>query len=256
MSNTIGDKLKVTIFGQSHAEAIGVVIDGFPAGFQPDMNALALFMQRRAPGRNKFSTTRKESDIPHIVSGIVGGVTCGAPICAEIVNTSQRSSDYSGLMRTPRPSHADFTAIQKFGDAYDIRGGGQFSGRLTAPLCFAGALAKQFLAQKGIFIGAQILEIAGIRDIPLDSVNITQKQLDDIAAKEFPVNDDNAGLEMQNAIESARLELDSVGGIIRCFAVGVPVGIGDPMFGGVENKLSAAVFGVPAVPRRIVWSRL
>ena len=247
MSNSLGNKLKITIFGQSHADAIGVVIDGFPAGFCPDMEQIAAFMQRRAPGRNRFSTTRKEDDIPNIVSGIVDGVTCGAPICAEIANTNQRSKDYSGLMRTPRPSHADFTAIQKFGGAYDVRGGGQFSGRLTAPLCFAGALCKQFLSDRGVYVGAQILEIAGIRDVSLDPVRVTREQLNAVAGKNFPVNDDEKGLLMQDAIEAARMELDSVGGIIRCFAVGVPAGLGDPMFGGVENRLAAAVFGVPAV---------
>lgn len=247
MSNTIGNNLKITIFGQSHAEAIGVIIDGFPAGFRPNMDIISSFMQRRAPGKNRLSTSRKEADTPHIISGIVDGVTCGAPICAEIINTNQRSSDYSGLLRTPRPSHADFTAVQKFGNAYDIRGGGQFSGRLTAPLCFAGALAKQFLTEKGIYIGAQILEIAGIRDIPLDSVNITPEQLEYIISKEFPVNTDSIGLDMQNAIENARLNLDSVGGIIRCFTVGMPSGIGEPMFDGIENRIAAAIFGIPAV---------
>ena len=247
MSNSFGEKLKITIFGQSHAEAIGVVIDGFPAGFRPDMEKVAEFMQRRAPGRNKFSTTRKEPDTPHVISGIVDGVTCGAPICAEIINTNQRSKDYSGLMITPRPSHADFTAIQKFGSAYDIRGGGQFSGRLTAPLCFAGALAKQFLSEKGVYVGAQILEIAGICDDSLDPVHVTNEELSSIAAKNFPVNNDEKGDEMQAAIEDARMELDSVGGVIRCFAIGMPPGVGEPMFGGVENRLAAAVFGIPAV---------
>lgn len=150
-------------------------------------------------------------------------------------------------METPRPSHADFSAIAKFGESFDIRGGGQFSGRLTAPLCFAGALAKQFLKQKGIFIGAQILEIAGIRDKSCDMASPDIAMLDAIAKKTFAVNDDDAGIKMQNAIEQAKAELDSVGGIIRCFIIGTPAGLGEPMFDGVENRLASAVFGIPAV---------
>ena len=245
--NTLGNKLKVTVFGQSHAPAIGCVIDGLPAGFAPDMDRVAAFMARRAPGQNAWSTPRKESDTPEILSGLVDGRTCGAPVAMVIHNTNQHSKDYSGLKRTPRPSHADYTAIIKYGDDYDIRGGGQFSGRLTAPLCFAGALALQLLEQKGVTIAAHIAQIADVYDAVPDFARVGREDLAGLLGKPFPVFDDGAGAKMREAIESARMDADSVGGVIRCFAVGVPAGIGEPMFDGVENRLASALFGIPAV---------
>ena len=245
--NTLGNKLKVTIFGQSHAAAIGCVIDGLPAGFAPDMDRAAAFMARRAPGQNAWSTPRKESDTPEILSGLVEGRTCGAPVAMVIRNSDQRSRDYSGLKRTPRPSHADYTAVMKYGDDYDVRGGGQFSGRLTAPLCFAGALALQLLEQRGITVAAHISRIAGVTDAPPDFATAGREELEALLRKPFPVFSDEAGMQMRMAIEAARMDCDSVGGVIRCFAVGLPAGIGEPMFGGVENRLAAALFGIPAV---------
>ena len=152
--NTLGTKLRVTVFGQSHAPAIGCIIDGLPAGFAPDMERTAAFMARRAPGRNAWSTPRQESDEPEILSGLV------------IRNGDQHSRDYSGLKRTPRPSHADYTALIKYGENYDIRGGGQFSGRLTAPLCFAGAFALQLLEQRGVTIAAHNAKIENAPPLP------------------------------------------------------------------------------------------
>lgn len=245
--NTLGNKLRVTVFGQSHAPAIGCVIDGLPAGFAPDMERVAAFMARRAPGQNAWSTPRKESDTPEILSGLVDGRTCGAPVAMVIHNSNQRSKDYSGLRRTPRPSHADYTASIKYGEFYDIRGGGQFSGRLTAPLCFAGALALQLLEQRDIIIAAQIAEIAGAADDVPDFALVSREDLTALSAKAFPVFRDESGADMRQAIEAARMDCDSVGGIIRCFAVGLPAGVGEPMFGGVENRLAAALFGIPAV---------
>lgn len=245
--NTMGNKLKVTVFGQSHAPAIGCVIDGLPAGFAPDMDRVAAFMARRAPGQNAWSTPRKESDTPEILSGIVNGRTCGAPVAMVIRNSNPHSKDYSGLKRTPRPSHADYTAIIKYGDDYDIRGGGQFSGRLTAPLCFAGAFALQLLEQRGIRVAAHIAQIADVYDTAPDFARVSAEELDGLLRKPFPVFDDAAGAGMRQAIESARMDSDSVGGVIRCFAVGLPAGIGEPMFDGVENRLAAALFGIPAV---------
>src|SRR5699024_598931 len=162
--NTLGHKLRVTVFGQSHAKAIGCVVEGLPAGFRPDMDRVAAFMARRAPGRDPWSTKRKEADAPEILSGMVDGALCGAPLSAGIYNSDQHSKDYEGLRRTPRPSHADYTAWVKYGESYDIRGGGQFSGRLTAPLCFAGALALQLLEQRGITVAGHIAAIAGVED--------------------------------------------------------------------------------------------
>lgn len=245
--NSLGNKLKVTVFGQSHAPAIGCVIDGLPAGFAPDMERVLAFMARRAPGQNAWSTSRRESDMPEILSGIVDARTCGAPVTAVIRNSDQHSKDYSGLKRTPRPSHADFTALAKFGDSYDVRGGGQFSGRLTAPLCFAGALAVQLLEQRGVTVAAHIAQIENVFDDPPDFARVCREDLETLLGKSFPVFDDAAGEKMRQAIEAARLEQDSVGGVVRCFALGVPAGVGEPMFGGVENRLAGALFGIPGV---------
>lgn len=245
--NTLGNKLKVTVFGQSHAPAIGCVIDGLPAGFAPDMDRVSAFMARRAPGQNAWSTPRKESDTPEVLSGLVDGKTCGAPVAMVIHNADQHSKDYSGLRRTPRPSHADYTAMMKYGEYYDIRGGGQFSGRLTAPLCFAGAFALQLLEQKGITVAAHIGQIESVFDTAPDFAAVSREELAALLRKPFPVFDDTAGMNMRQAIEAARMEQDSVGGVIRCFALGLPAGIGEPMFDGVENRLAAALFGIPAV---------
>ena len=245
--NTLGNKLRVTVFGQSHAAAIGCVVEGLPAGFRPDMGRVAAFMARRAPGSGAWSTKRKEADTPEILSGVVDGILCGAPVSAVIHNRDQHSKDYEGLRRTPRPSHADYTAWVKYGESYDIRGGGQFSGRLTAPLCFAGALALQVLEQRGITVAGHIAAIAGIQDEVPDFAQVDRGSLLALTGKSFPVFSDRAGEAMVQAIETARMESDSVGGVIRCFALGLPAGVGEPMFGGVENRLAAALFGIPAV---------
>lgn len=247
MSNSFGEKFKITIFGQSHSEAIGIVIDGIPAGVRLDMEKILNFMARRAPGKNAYSTTRKEADLPEIVSGVVDGITCGAPICAIIKNNNQNSKDYSKLKTLPRPSHADFAAYMKHNSFNDIRGGGNFSGRLTAPLCFAGAIAMQILEEKGIRIGAHIEKIAGIKDSRFDPVNVDADTLSKVSSKEFPLIDDSVKDKMLAKIEEARLDSDSVGGVIECAVTGLPAGIGDPMFDGVENALSKAVFAIPAI---------
>ena len=245
--NTLGNKLRVTVFGQSHAAAIGCVVEGLPTGFRPDMDRVAAFMARRAPGSGSWSTKRKEADTPEILSGVVDGVLCGAPVSAVIHNSDQHSKDYEGLRRTPRPSHADYTAWVKYGESYDIRGGGQFSGRLPAPLCFAGALALQVLEQRGITVAGHIAAIAGVQDEVPDFARVDRESLLALAGKPFPVFCNSAGTAMVHAIETARMEADSVGGVIRCFALGLPAGVGEPMFEGVENRLAAALFGIPAV---------
>lgn len=247
MSNSFGEKFKITVFGQSHSEAIGIVIDGIPAGIRLDTEKILGFMARRAPGKNAYSTTRKEADFPEIVSGVVDNITCGAPICAIIRNNNQNSKDYSKLKTLPRPSHADFAAYMKHNGFNDIRGGGNFSGRMTAPLCFAGAVAMQILEEKGIRIGAHIEKIAGISDSRFDPVNVDSATLLEVSSKEFPLINDAVKDEMLAKIEEARLDADSVGGIIECAVTGLPAGIGDPMFDGVENMLSKAVFAIPAI---------
>lgn len=246
MSSEFGHLLKISVFGQSHGRAIGVVVDGLPAGEAIDLAELQAFLDRRKPGKNRLSTARKESDAPTFLSGLENGKTCGAPLCAVIENGDQHSSDYAGLTDTPRPGHADYTANLKWGGQADMRGGGHFSGRLTAPLCIAGGIAKQILARRGIHVGAHLSEAAGIGDDPFP-LHPTAALFQEIAAKDFPVLSDGAGERMQAAILAAREALDSVGGIVECAAIGLPAGLGDPMFDGVENRLAAALFGIPAV---------
>ena len=246
MSSEFGHLLKISVFGQSHGTAIGVVIDGLPAGEAVDLAELQAFLDRRKPGKSPLSTARKEADAPTFLSGLENGTTCGAPLCAVMENGDQHSSDYAGLTDTPRPGHADYTAGIKWGGRADMRGGGHFSGRLTAPLCIAGGIAKQILARRGVFVGAHLKEAAGIPDAPFP-LSPTADLFRQIAAKPFPVLDDGAGERMQQAILEAREALDSVGGIVECAAVGLPAGLGDPMFDGVENRLAAALFGIPAV---------
>ena len=246
MSSEFGNILKISVFGQSHGKAIGVNIDGLPAGEPIDQEELNAFLDRRKPGKSPLSTARKESDTPVFLSGLENGVTCGFPLCAIIENSDQHSSDYSELADKPRPSHADYTARVKWGGHADMRGGGHFSGRLTAPLCIAGGIAKQILARRGIFVGAHLAAVGIVDDAPFP-LHPTRELFDAIAAKPFPVVDDGAGERMQALILEARQNLDSVGGIIECAAIGLPAGLGDPMFGGVENRLAAALFGIPAV---------
>lgn len=247
MSCNFGNNIKITIFGQSHSEAIGVVIDGLPAGFKIDTEKTAAFMARRAPGQNDLSTPRKEADEVKILSGVVDGVTCGAPLCAVIENTNTRSGDYDKLRLLPRPSHSDFAAMMKHGGFNDIRGGGNFSGRLTAPLCFAGAVCMQMLEEKGIFIGAHVSSIGKAADERFDAVNVSKTDFENILSKSFPVINDKQGELMRKEIYDAKGNGDSVGGTIECAIVGMPAGIGDPIFDGIENRISAAVFGIPAV---------
>ena len=246
MSSEFGHLLKISVFGQSHGTAIGVVVDGLPAGEAVDLTELQAFLDRRKPGKNPLSTARKEADAPTFLSGLENGMTCGAPLCAVIQNGDQHSGDYAGLTDTPRPGHADYTAAVKWGGHADMRGGGHFSGRLTAPLCIAGGIAKQILARRGVFVGAHLKEVAGIPDAPFP-LRPPAELFQEVAAKAFPVLDDSAGERMRAAILAAREDLDSVGGIVECAATGLPAGLGDPMFDGVENRLAAALFGIPAV---------
>ncbi len=246
MSSEFGNKLLVSIFGQSHGEAIGCVVNGFPAGEEIDFDALSRFMERRRGGKGKHSTARAEADKPEFLSGVLDGKTCAAPLSAIIRNEDKRSKDYSALENTPRPGHADLTAYFKWGKNVDMRGGGHFSGRLTAPICIAGGIAKQILERKGIFIGAHVSEIADVKDASFP-IFPGKALFDEIAGKKMPVIDDTAGEKMLDKIESARMSLNSVGGIVECAITGVPEGLGDPMFDGVENRLAKAIFGIPAV---------
>ena len=239
MSSSYGENLRITIFGQSHAPAVGVTMEGIPAGEPVDTEALRRFLDRRAPGQNDWSTPRREEDKPEILCGLQNGVTCGAPLTAIIRNTNTRSGDYAALRRTPRPGHADYTAEVKYSGAQDAAGGGHFSGRLTAPLCIAGGICLQLLSREGITVISRIAAIAGIAD---DGA-LTASTAD----KPFPTVSDARGEQMRAAIAAARAEGDSVGGIIECAVLGLPAGLGDPMFGGMENRIASAVFGIPAV---------
>ncbi len=246
MSSEFGKNLCVSIFGESHGPAVGVVVNGFPAGEKIDTDALQSFLARRAPGNSPLTTARKEADLPEILSGVKDGVLTGSPFAALIRNKSQRSGDYKGFEDTPRPSHADYTAWTKWHGAADMRGGGHFSGRLTAPLCAAGGIALQILARKGIYIGAHLQKIGSAADDPFPL--LPEKDLfDQIAAKPFPVLNDEKGAEMQSLIRIAAENGDSVGGLIECAAIGLPAGLGAPMFDGIESRLSSVLFGIPGV---------
>ena len=236
--------MKYTIFGESHGPAIGVVLEGVPPGLALNLDAVRFDLARRAPGRNALSTARKEADEPHILSGLFQGHTTGAPLCAVIENTDTRSGDYERTKNLARPGHADYPAHVRYGGFQDYRGGGHFSGRLTAPLVFAGGVAKQLLAQRGIFVGAHISTIYGVNDDPLEDWD----SLRACAAKDFPVLSDEKGAEMREAILEAKNEQDSVGGAIECGVFGLPAGAGSPDFGrNAEGIFSQYLFAVPAV---------
>jgi len=247
MSSCWGQNIHISVFGQSHSEAVGVVIDGLPAGFRIDQKALAAFMARRAPGQSALSTSRAEADTPEFVSGLVDGVTCGAPICILIHNANTRPADYAALKDTPRPGHADYTAGVKYQGFQDPTGGGHFSGRLTAPLCAAGGICLQMLAEHNIFVGAHIQSIAGISDAQFDPVNVSKSDFDRLTCSPLTVIDPKAGADMEQIILEAKQAGDSVGGVIECAVVGLPAGLGDPMFDGMENRIASIVFGIPAV---------
>ena len=247
MSSTWGSNIKLSIFGGSHTEAIGVVLDNLPANEKIDLEAIRVQMARRAPGRDKTATTRAEADEPQILSGLLNGVTTGAPLAAVIHNTNMRSKDYSMLKTHPRPGHADYTAAIRYGGANEIRGGGHFSGRLTACLVFAGAVCRQILERRGVTVGAHALRIGSVTDSAFDPVHVSADELNALNTRFFSVTDASAEDAMREEIEKVRLDADSIGGVIECAAVGVPAGIGSPMFGGVENVLASILYGIPAV---------
>ncbi len=246
MSSMFGERIRLSIFGQSHGECIGAVLDGLPAGEKIDPEALAAFMARRAPGQ-RLSTPRQEKDRVRIVSGTVDDVTCGAPLCLVIENTDLRSGDYSLLRRVPRPGHADLPAHLKWNGFNDVRGGGHFSARLTAPLCAAGNVLMQLYARRGIRIGAHLYAACGEKDRPFDPMRVTPEEMALCAARYPAVLDEEAGARMMERISALRAAGDSGGGIVECAVTGLPAGLGDPNFGGLENRISAALFAVPAV---------
>lgn len=247
MSGIYGMNIKMAIYGESHGASIGLVLDGVPPGLELDLAAIEKEMARRAPGRDALSTPRKEKDAFEIQSGFFAGRTTGTPICAMIKNSDQHSKDYSIMKDKMRPGHADYAGFVHYKGCNDYRGGGSFSGRLTAPLVFAGAVAKQALAQYGIVVGAHILQIADVREKGFPALGTNIEMLHNLAAKPFPVLDDNIGEVMQQRILSAKADLNSVGGIIETMVLNVPAGIGSPYFDSVESRLSYGLFSVPAV---------
>ena len=247
MRKTFGQSITLDIYGGSHDEKIGMILDGIPSGEVIDLDALRSFLLRRAPGRNPFSTSRKEDDEPIFISGIKGNVTTGDRIEAIIYNKNQRSSDYFSLVDIPRPSHADFAAIMKYGSSVDLRGGGHFSGRLTAPMCIAGGICLQMLERRGIKIGAHIYSVGEWQDAPFDPVAVNEESFARIHSRSFPVLDEASGEKMKKAIESARLRGDSIGGIVECAIIGLPSGLGEHMFGSCETAISSAIFAIPAI---------
>ena len=236
--------MNYTIFGESHGPAIGVTLTGVPAGLELDWAAIEKDMARRAPGKSPLATARKEADQVQVLSGVFEGKTTGSPLCAMIANTDTRSADYTKTRDLARPGHADYPAHVRYQGFNDYRGGGHFSGRLTAPLVFAGAIAKQILAQRGITVGAHISSIYGVNDEALEDWDT----LKGVADKDFPVLNDEKGQEMQEAILEAKEEQDSVGGSIECGVFGLPAGYGSPDFGeNAEGIFSQYLFAVPAV---------
>ena len=220
MSSTYGENIKVTIFGASHAPEIGVMVEGLPAGETVDLQQLQAFLERRAPGRDPFSTARREPDVPEFLSGLTDGKTDGKPLKAVIRNKDTHSQDYEAIADTPRPGHADYTARVKYGEEFDMAGGGPFSGRMTAPLCVAGGIALQILERRGIQVHAEAVSIGGVSG-----------------------NQD----VMRAAVAAAKEEGDSVGGIVECVAEGVPAGLGGPLTDGMESRIAEIVYGIPAV---------
>ncbi len=242
MKNTLGNVLSVTLFGESHGEAIGAVIDGIAAGIPVNEEFICSQLSRRRP-QGSISTPRREADELKILSGVFGGKTTGTPVCIVIQNSDTHSTDYGEMKNKMRPSHADFTAQIKYGGNQDFRGGGHFSGRITAALVAAGALVIPALNKKGIYIGTHIKNIAGVEDASFQSVDDVKS----VSDKAFAVLNGDVKSKMTDKINEAREGGNSVGGILETAVYGMPAGIGEPWFDTLEGALSHALFSIPAV---------
>lgn len=247
MSSIWNERISISVFGESHGRAIGVVVDNLPPGEFIDMKKIEKFLARRAPKKNKTSTQRREKDLPEVMSGLYNQHTTGTPLCAMIYNTDQHSNDYRNISHLARPGHADYTGAVRYKGFNDVRGGGHFSGRLTAPLVFAGAVCSQILERRGIYTGAHIASIHDIKDDMFNRVKVSRDDILAVRNKEFPVINDDAGAAMFEDISKAADGLESLGGIIECVCINVPAGIGSPIFDGLENTIAKLVFGIPAV---------
>lgn len=247
MTSEFGTSLKIKLSGESHADSVSAEVIGLPAGIEIDMSALAAFMQRRQGGNLPFTTRRKEEDIPVFESGVKNNVTDGSPLIIRIYNRNVRSSDYNGFADTPRPSHADYTAQMRYGRDIDLRGGGHFSARLTAPLCAAGGILKQVLSSKGINIGTHLYSVGGVQDLPFNPAGVSLSDFEMVLAHTFPVILEAAGEKMKAELSAAAGEGDSLGGVVEAAVAGLPAGLGDPLFNGVENRIAGAIFGLGGV---------
>lgn len=245
MSSETGRKIRVSIFGESHGTAIGAVVDNLPAGEYIDFDELQTFLKRRQGGNNKYSTPRKEADIPEFLSGVKDGYTTGAPLCLIIKNENTRSQDYK--VDIPRPGHADFSAFVKYNGFCDLRGGGHFSGRLTAPVCAVGGILMQILKRRGIDVVAHLASVGEWMDEKLDAIKLDKEQQSKIKNGAFPVFSDGAGDQMQDLIVSVKEEGNSIGGCVECGIYGVEAGVGDPLFEGIENAIAKDIFGIGGV---------
>lgn len=247
MSGMWGNKIKVSIFGESHGNAIGINIDGLPSGLELNLDDIAYEMRRRAPGKSPLSTARSEDDIPEILSGYFNGKTTGTPLCAIIRNTNTRSKDYSLLKDVMRPGHADYSGNIRYNGFNDYRGGGHFSGRITAPLVFAGAVCKQILKEKGIIVAAHVKSIKNIKDKSFIDSTLDLNYLNSLKGFELPLIDKSIEENMRKEILEAKEDMDSVGGTVECGVFGISAGVGNPFFDSVESTLAHLLFSVPAV---------
>ncbi len=247
MSSVWGNNIKLSIFGESHGAAIGINIDGLPPGINIGMEEVRMEMRRRAPGKDEISTSRSEKDEFEILSGYFNDRTTGTPLSVIIRNTNTRSGDYSRTKDLARPGHADFTGNKRYLANNDYRGGGHFSGRLTAPIVFAGAIAKQILRSQNITVGSHIRSIYGIEDASFDYTKVSSALLEELRLKKFPTIDDKKAIEMEKTILAAKEEGDSVGGVVELAVLNPRVGLGSPFFESIESRLSQMMFSIPSV---------
>ncbi|MDE6565455.1 MAG: chorismate synthase [Clostridia bacterium] len=244
MSSTLGKNLEISIFGESHGNAIGVVINGLPSGEFVDKNLINQYLKKRATGKDKTMTARVEADEVQFLSGIYNDYTTGTPLTMVIYNTGQHSKDYSNIATIARPSHADYSGFVRYKGFNDIRGGGHFSGRLTTPMVMAGALCLAILKNKGIDICANIFEIGRVKGERL-GYRLDKNTFEELRAKQIQAIANEE--KMREEILLARGNLDSVGGRIECAVTGIKAGVGSPLFDGVENNIAKAIFGIPAI---------
>lgn len=247
MSGVWGKNIQYSIFGESHGKAIGINISGLPSGIPLDLEFIKSEMARRAPGKDELSTPRAEKDEFEIISGYFNGYTTGTPLCALIWNSNKLSKDYDKIKTVMRPGHADYTGYLKYSGFNDYRGGGHFSGRLTAPLVFAGAIAKQFLKEKGIIIGSHICQIGTIRDTLFNTVNLCSEQLNELHKSNFPVIAAEKAAAMKELILNAKEDRDSIGGVVEAAIINLPSKLGSPFFDSIESQLAHLLFSIPGV---------